>query len=127
MKEDKRRTLVLPYVKGLSDNVGRASQHLDIKTTFISCNAFRKTSTFLETPIPPEKKVGVIYAIPCECGAVYIGETGQILRIQKAEHKRAVNTGDHTNALAVHSINTGHRFLWEESRIFDQEINWWKR
>ena len=48
-------------------------------------NTLRKALTFVKTPIPPENKVGVIYTISCECGAVYIGETGQTLKIRKAE------------------------------------------
>ena len=71
--------------------------------------------------------MGVIYEIPCECGAVYIGETGRTMKIRKAEHKRAVKNADTTNALALHFIKTGHKILWDECRILEQEISWRKR
>ena len=115
--EKKKRTLVLPYVKGLSEGISQACRSLNIKTAFTSRNTLRRSLSHVKIPTPPEDKVGVIYEIPCECGAVYIGETGRTMKIRKAKHKRAVKNGDTTNALALHFIKTGHKILWDECRI----------
>ena len=53
-----------------------------------------------QDPTPQEEKIGVTYRIPCECGAVYIRETGRTLKTRIAEHKRAVMNRDTNNALA---------------------------
>ena len=75
-KTDRKKTLVLPYVKGLSEDIGRACRPLNITTAFSSKYTLRRSLTLVKTPTPQEEKIGVIYRIACECGAVYIGETG---------------------------------------------------
>ena len=71
--------------------------------------------------------MGVIYQIPCDCGAVYISETGRTLKIWLKEHQRSIKTGDPNNAIARHYIDTGHKILWDQNKVLDQERNWWKR
>ena len=64
---------------------------------------------------------GVIYSIPCECGAVYIGETGRTLKIRVTEHKRAVLNQNSNNGIAVHVMKTHHNIQWEEARVVTKE------
>ena len=47
---------------------------------------------------------GVVYSIPCECRATYIGETGWNLNTRVQEHKRGVCKGDTNNGIAVHVL-----------------------
>ena len=61
------------------------------------------------------------------CSAILVFNVRPVSPIRIAEHKRAVMNRDTNNALACHYIDTGHRILWFESRILEQEINWWKR
>ena len=70
-KTDRKRTLVLPYVKGLSEDIGRACRPLNIITAFTSKYTLRRSLSWVKTSTPQEEKIGVIYRIPCECGAVY--------------------------------------------------------
>lgn len=42
---------------------------------------------------------GVVYKIPCECGRIYVGETGRTLKQRITEHKRAVKSTDSNNGL----------------------------
>ena len=37
--------------------------------------------------LEPSKQNGVVYKIPCECGKVYIGETGRLMRERIKEHE----------------------------------------
>ena len=40
--------------------------------------------------LEPTKQDGVLYKIPCECGKLYIGETGRAMRERKQEHDRDI-------------------------------------
>ena len=70
---------------------------------------------------PQEDVKGVIYSIPCECGALYIGETGRTLKIRLTEHQRAVRIRNSNNGIAVHAMETHHKIKWEEARVILKE------
>ena len=56
-----------------------------------------------------EEVKGVIYKVPCECGAVYIGETGHNLRTRLQGHKRVVINGDTEIGIATHVRENDHK------------------
>ena len=64
-----------------------------------SASTLRKQLVHVKTNQNPDKVKGVIYSIPCYCGKVYIGETGQTLKDRLGEHKRAVTNGNTNNAI----------------------------
>ena len=61
----------------MSEQIYQACRHLPIQTPFTSKNALRKALMEVKTTTPSET---VVYAIYCECGDVYIGETGRNLK-----------------------------------------------
>ena len=69
-------TAVLPYVKGLSEALRRCLQQQGIRTVFRSDTTLRSQLVRHKDTVDPAKQDGVVYKIPCECGKVYIGETG---------------------------------------------------
>ena len=70
-------TAVLPYVKGVSEVLRRCPQQQGVRTVFKSDATLRSHLVRPKDPITePAKLDGVVYKIPCECGKVYIGETG---------------------------------------------------
>ena len=63
------------------------------------------------------KKSGV-YRIPCECGLVYIGETGRNLSLRLKEHKTNCEKAElEISAVAKHSRTDDHRIKWNEATI----------
>ena len=64
--------------------------------------------------LEPTKQDGVVYKIPCECGKVYIGETGRaMMRIK--EHDRDIRFArTQTSAVSEHANETGHLPIWKE-------------
>uniref|UniRef100_A0A183SC40 Tick transposon n=1 Tax=Schistocephalus solidus TaxID=70667 RepID=A0A183SC40_SCHSO len=63
-------------------------------------------------------KKEVIYKIPCEaCDVVYCGQTGRSASTRIYEHQFAVKRRDHLPLTAMHSLDTGHTFTWDETRI----------
>ena len=43
--------------------------------------------------LEPTKQDGVIYKIPCECGKVYIGETGRVMSFLATNDGKNLTTG----------------------------------
>ena len=118
---------VLPYTPGLSENIDVVCKHLPVRIAFTSKGTLGNMLTQVKTPIPPLEKTGVIYAIHCECGGTYIGETGRTFKIRMREHKRAMKIGDHNNAISVHVHSTGHSILWDKCEVLAVEENWRRR
>ena len=66
---------------------------------------------------------GVVYSIPCECGSLYIGETGRTLKKRLIEHKRSVRNGDTNNGIAVHVRETEHSVQWEQAAVIRRNLS----
>jgi hypothetical protein len=80
------------------------------------------------------KEKDLIYKIPCECGAKYIGETGRPLDIRVSEHRRnwlkldrkREKEGDEaatSSLLASYAVEHNHQINWEEVTILAKESN----
>ena len=69
----------------------------------------------------------MVYRVPCECGAAYIGETGRNLKLRLSEHKRSVKNKDPNNGVAVHVQLTNHKIVWDNAEGLTNEQNWTKR
>ena len=72
-----KSTMVLPYVKGLSEQLRRCLQRQGVRAVFKSETMLRSHLVWPKDPADPTEQDGVVYRIPCECGKVYIGETGR--------------------------------------------------
>ena len=73
-----RSIAVLPYVKGLSEQLCRFLQHQDISAVFNSETTLRSHLIRPKDAVDPAKQDGVLYRIPC--GKVNIGETGRSMQ-----------------------------------------------
>ena len=68
--------------------------------------------------VNPTKQDGVVYRIPCECGKVYIGETGRSMQERIKEHDRDIRLGrTQTSAVSEHTHETGHYPIWNEVKF----------
>ena len=79
-EDDRTDTLCLPYISGLSENVEKAMKDLKIRTVSKTTLTLRRCRTKVKTPTDPTTTKGVVYKIPCECGRMYVGETGRTLK-----------------------------------------------
>ena len=71
---------------------------------------------------------GVVYRIPCECGKVYIGETGRPMQDRIKEHDRDVRLArTETSAVSEHAHNTGHKPLWNKVKFIDRDPYYYTR
>ncbi|XP_053685905.1 uncharacterized protein LOC128735447 [Sabethes cyaneus] len=79
----------------------------------------------LKDPIPPSKQKNVVYSIPCgtDDGKVYIGQTGRRLETRIAEHKNDAKKKEAISGLAQHTIQSGHMFDFDNTRILERVEN----
>ena len=85
-KENERMDkLCIPYINGLSENVEKALKDLEVRTVFKTNLTLRDHLTKVRTPSDPVTTKGVVYRIPCECGRVYVGETGENTKAKNNE------------------------------------------
>jgi len=108
-----KSTAVLPYIKGVSEPLRRCLQQQGIRAVFKSDTTLRSHLVRPKGTVDPAKQDGVVYRIPCECGNVYIGETGRSMQERIKEHDRDIRlTRTHTSAVSEHANKTGHHPLW---------------
>ena len=72
-----KSTAVLPYVQAVSESLRRCLEQQGIRTVLKSDTTLRSHLVRPKDTVNPAKQDGVVYRIPCECGKVYIGETGR--------------------------------------------------
>ena len=71
---------------------------------------------------------GVVYKIPCECGKIYIGETGRAVQDRIKEHDRDIRLArTQTSAVSEHANETGHLPIWKEVKFVDRDPHWYTR
>ena len=66
--------------------------------------------------------------IPCECGKVYIGETGRARQDRIKEHDRDIRLArTQTSAVSEHANETGHLPIWKEVKFIYRVPHWYTR
>ena len=74
----------------MSEVLRRCLQHKGIRTVFKSDTILRSQLVRPKDALESTKQNGVVCKIPCECGKVYIGETGRSMRERINEHDRDI-------------------------------------
>jgi predicted GIY-YIG superfamily endonuclease len=106
-KQERLTTVArLPYQGATSHKVSRLVAKYNIQTVYIPA----KNIHLLR---PVKDKLGLkaagIYCIPCECGKVYVGQTGRTIKARLKEHRRHVCLNQpEKSAVAEHSITSHH-------------------
>jgi hypothetical protein len=106
----------LPFVGTVFNRISRVLAQHSIKSVGLP---HMKFSSLLH---PVKDHLGLrtpeVYRIPCECGRVYIGQTGRSVDIRLKEHQRHIRLQHpDKSAIAEHSIDQGHRIQFHSSSI----------
>ena len=111
------------YVPGLSEKLGKILRKHDISLAFKPKTKMKNTIfSKLKDPIAPGKQTNVVYSIPCgtDDGKVYIGQTGRRLEVRLTEHKNDTKKKDARTGLAQHTLQEGHIFDFDKTRIVEK-------
>jgi len=112
--------------QGLYEKRHRCLQQQGLHTVFKLENTLRSHLVRPKHPANPTKQDGVVYIIPCECGKVYIGETGRAMKDKIKEHHLDTRlTRTQTSGISEHAHNTGHYPLWYEVKLIDRDLHWY--
>ena len=118
-------TAVLPYIKGVSEFIRRCLQQQGVRTVFKSDTTLRSHLVRPKNALELTKQDGVVYKIPCECGKVYIGETGRAMQDRIKEHDRDIRLArTQTSAVSEHANETGHLPTWKKIKFIDRDPHW---
>ena len=138
--EEKKKTIVIHYIKVISEAAGRIFNKYNIQT------AMKPHSTIKDVLVHPKDKIelmktsGVVYSVPCkDCNGVYIGQTGRPLGNRISEHKKEVEEiqasirtrqdrkeQENTmfkSAITDHAIHKHHTIDWQGICVKDKENN----
>ena len=121
-----KSTAVLPYVQGVSEPLRRCLEQQGIRTVFKSETTLRTHLVRPKDSVDPAKQDGVVYRIPCECGKVYIGETGRSMHERIKEHDRDIRLArTQTSAVSEYAHISGHYPLWDDVKFIDRDPHWY--
>ncbi|BHF71354.1 hypothetical protein SprV_0401441200 [Sparganum proliferum] len=123
-RTDTKSWRALPYVKNVSEAVGRLLAPLGFGVAHRPEAIIRRLIMKPKDPLPRLETSGVVYRIWCSCGqSNYVGETGRQLRTRMAEHAAAVRRNDASSQVAAHSTRSGHTFKFDEAEILARGDN----
>jgi hypothetical protein len=117
-------SVIIPYVKGISEKFKRIGNRYNIRTVFRTEHSLRSSLMKTRPKRCPLKTAHCLCSIPCECGRSYIGETGRPPAVRIREHRHNLKEILlEKSGLAQHAYEEGHRVRWDEARILEIESN----
>ena len=122
--------VVLPYVQGVSEKIGRILKQQKVKVAYKSQQTIN--SLF---PRPKEQddsdrqKSGIVYKINCtQCNfVVYYSQTERSLNSRIVEHQKAVARFDQNSKVASHVHQFSHNMNFANVRVVGFESNYHER
>lgn len=122
----RRTAIVIPYVKGLSEELRRTLKQHGVDTIFKPYNTLRQLLSFPKDAQKQEDTCGPIYRVTCQgvdCGSSYVGETERTLKSRFAEHLRPSSASSEVSQ-HIHRDYPGHKV---EVEVLDHEDRWIER
>ncbi|XP_071453466.1 uncharacterized protein [Hetaerina americana] len=119
-------TACLPYVSTVSGKISRILRRFNIATIHVTPAKIRHQLVNVRDPIG--LKTPGVYQIPCECGEVYVGETGRTIETRLKEHKRHLRLAQlEKSAIAKHSVGRDQAINWDGAKLLCRARGYWDR
>ena len=113
--EERTESIVVPYIKGVSEKLRKDLGKEDINVVFKRGKTLHSMIFNGKFKKNDGRKKDLIYKIPCrDCSLCYIGETAQWYDEREKQHKRCIRNHDENNALFRHIRETGHDIAWDK-------------
>ncbi|XP_063971218.1 uncharacterized protein LOC135157942 [Lytechinus pictus] len=117
-------TKALPYIGKTSHRLQRILHSANILVRHQSSRKLHSILHSHKDKHPSNKQPGV-YKIPCDCGKVYIGETGRDFDTRLKEHKTHHRRSDwDRSAIAKHAQQENHSIDWDKSHLITNIRHW---
>jgi hypothetical protein len=125
-EEKPASTAYLPYTQTTFGWLSRMLAKYDIKSIALPP---KKIASYLP---PYKEQLGLrtpgIYSIPCECGMVYIGQSGRTIQLRIKEHNRHIKLAQpEKSAVAEHSFNHDHNINLQDTRLISAKSGYMDR
>ena len=102
---EEERWVSVPHVRGTSEAITTDLRALGVRVAHRAPQWKWCICAGIKDQIPPEKRKGVVYRIPCEdCDAVYIGETLRTLPTRLQEHLRHTRKGEQQRSAIAENV-----------------------
>jgi hypothetical protein len=79
-------TVIIPYVKGVSEKFRRTGNHFYVRIIFKTKHTLRGTLMKTGPVRDAQQTKQCVYSIPCDCGSCYIGKISKPLEVRIKEH-----------------------------------------
>ena len=98
------KSIDLPYIQGVSEQLKRTLNKHNIKATFYTKTTFKSLLSKPKDPIPKEDRNNAVYQLNCkDCKAIYVGETKPKLNIRAEENITAIKSVSKRALLEIQS------------------------
>ncbi|XP_071637535.1 uncharacterized protein [Temnothorax longispinosus] len=126
---DPRKCVVLPYVRGLSEDMRSTLSNIGLNTVYTVPKRLDVLIKRGKDRLDKDHSTEVVYRIKCnDCNASYIGQTKRFLQTRVKEHFNDIKKNDcNWSVVSKHRASLGHDFNWSEVEILHKEGNRKKR
>ena len=122
-ERNKKIPVVIPYIKGFSEQIRRVLGKDVIPTYFKPTNTLRQLLVKPKNHVDKENVVGPVYKIKCEeCEATYVGETERSLNLMNIISSTTSEVGKH-----VPTDQPEHTMELDNTEILTTEPRWFER
>ena len=120
-------SITLPYLGSTSHHIQRILHKHGIRVFHTAPLQLHHLLTSHKDRQDPLRRPGV-YRIPCQCGKVYIGETGRDLTTRINEHKAHGRKGElEKSSIIKHSHTEDHQINWSQAELITSIERWYPR
>ncbi len=110
--------VVIPYIKGVSEELRRLFKRYEVPMYFKPTNTLRQLLVRPKDKLKKERVVGPVYQISCEkCPATYKGETERSLK-RFLEHRRPCYVTSEISR-HVHLDHSDHSISMNDTKILE--------
>ena len=111
------KSIRLSYIQGTIDKIEKILCKQKVKVSFSPPNSLGRMLDHAKDKIYPKINKGV-YLIPCDCGKVYIRETGFFAHTRIKEHSsNIIHERTKKSTLVEHSTSSKHYIYMEKTRV----------